>query len=162
MCFLSLPLSAYTGYQILFPHLHDRIGLDTFDASASHVNGVLFGFVSSGLLGSMFWIVPRLCARGLYKAKVAMLTPFLWNGAVVAGIIWIMLGGSQGREYAELPWLIDVFVMIALLMNALSVGTILKRARKSLRFTVVLPVDGHRIPILYFVGMSCGSANGRP
>src|SRR3989304_4132443 len=39
---------------------------DTFGRiRPAHVNGVLFGFVSSGLLGTMFYIVPRLCARSL-------------------------------------------------------------------------------------------------
>jgi len=44
----------------------------------AHVNGVLFGFVSSGLLGAMFYIVPRLCAVNLYKPRLAAAIPILW------------------------------------------------------------------------------------
>jgi cytochrome c oxidase cbb3-type subunit I/II len=103
----------------------------------AHVNGVLFGFVSSGLLGAMFWITPRLYARGLYQSKLAMAAPFLWNFAVLAGIIWILLGGSQGREYAELPWAVDVAVMAALLLNTYLIwGTVIKRKEKKLYVTL--------------------------
>jgi cytochrome c oxidase cbb3-type subunit I/II len=43
----------------------------------AHVNGVLFGFVSSALLGAMFYIVPRLSSRPLYKPTLARLTAAL-------------------------------------------------------------------------------------
>ena len=89
---------------------------DTFGRfRPAHVNGVLFGFVSSGLLGAMFYIVPRLCGRALKFPVLAKITAVGWNLAILAGIIWITLGGSQGREYAELPFAIDVLVMVALI-----------------------------------------------
>lgn len=37
----------------------------------AHVNGVLFGFVSSGLIGGMFWAVPRLVNTPIFSAKLA-------------------------------------------------------------------------------------------
>jgi cytochrome c oxidase cbb3-type subunit I/II len=46
----------------------------------AHTNGVLFGFVSSGLLGSMFYIVPRLCAAPLFRPQLVTLAAVLWNG----------------------------------------------------------------------------------
>ena len=109
----------------------------------AHVNGVLFGFVSSGLLGAMFWITPRLCARGLYRARLALITPFLWNFAIIGGIIWILLGGSQGREYAELPWAIDVAVMVGSVLKRLhNMGNSNQTQReKALRDAVVLSGD---------------------
>jgi cbb3-type cytochrome c oxidase subunit I/cbb3-type cytochrome c oxidase subunit II len=119
-----------------------------------HVNGVLFGFLSSGLLGTMFWIVPRLCAAPIYRPRLAMATPFLWNGAVIAGIIWILLGGSQGREYAELPWAIDVAVMVTLVLMAyIIIGTIIHRTERKL-YVSLWYYAGTLLwfPVIYFVG----------
>ena len=156
---LWFPFFATFGFlmaiKFFFPTFLSGSLWDTFGRiRPSHVNGVLFGFVTSGLLGAMFWITPRLCARGLYRAKFALTTPFLWNLSVLAGIIWILLGGSQGREYAELPWVIDVLVMIALLsMTFVIWGTVIKRREKKLYGTLWYYL-GTTIwfPIVYFVG----------
>jgi len=120
----------------------------------AHVNGVLFGFVTSGLLGAMFYIVPRLCATQLYQPRLASVIPILWNVSVMVGVIWILLGGSQGREYAELPWLIDVAVMIALVLMAVVIlGTMVKRNEKKL-YGSLWYYAGTMLwfPVVYFIG----------
>jgi cytochrome c oxidase cbb3-type subunit I/II len=120
----------------------------------AHVNGVLFGFVSSGLLGGMFYIVPRLCAVKLFCHRLAYALPILWNGSVLAGVVWILLGGSQGREYAELPWAIDVSVMVALVLMAVVIlGTIVRRNEKKL-YGSLWYYAGTMLwfPIVYFIG----------
>jgi len=120
----------------------------------AHTNGVLFGFISSGLLGVMLWIVPRLCATQLYRPRLAMLAAILWNGAILGGIIWILLGGSQGREYAELPWAIDVAVMATLfLLGYIVFGTILRRREKKLYVSLWYYMGTLLwFPIVYFIG----------
>lgn len=120
----------------------------------AHVNGVLFGFVSSGLLGAMFYAVPRLCARPIFKPRLAIAIPLLWNTAVLTGIVWILMGGSQGREYAELPWVIDVAVMVTLVLMAVVIlGTIAKRREKKL-YVSLWYYAGTMLwfPIVYFIG----------
>jgi cbb3-type cytochrome c oxidase subunit I len=120
----------------------------------AHINGVLFGFVSSGLLGAMIWIVPRLCAAPLHRPKLAMAAPFLWTGAVLAGIIMILLGNTQGREYAELPWAIDVAVMVTLvLLGYIVFGTIRRRTEKKLYVSLWYYMGTMLwFPVLYFIG----------
>lgn len=120
----------------------------------AHVNGVLFGFVSSGLIGAMLYIVPRLSAVKLYKPGLAFFTAIFWNLGIFIGVIWILLGGSQGREYAELPWAIDVAVVIALIFLAVVVlGTIVKRTERKL-YVSLWYYAGTMIwfPIVYFIG----------
>jgi len=120
----------------------------------AHVNGVLFGFVSSGLLGTMLWVTPRLCARPLRFPELAKAAAIMWNGAVLGGIIWILLGGSQGREYAELPWAIDVAVMVTLVSLAVVVfATILSRRENKLYVTLWYYMGKMLwFPIVYFIG----------
>jgi cytochrome c oxidase cbb3-type subunit I/II len=159
--FAALWFPVFTTFGILlaikffFPEFLNGSAWDTFGRiRPSHVNGVLFGFVSSGLLGIMFWVVPRLCARGLYQAKVAILTPFIWNLGILAGIILILLGESQGREYAELPWAVDIAIMIGLLLNAYNVwATVVTRKEKKL-YVSLWYYMGTVIwfPIVYFIG----------
>ena len=76
-----------------------------------HVNLVLFGFVTPGLLASAFYFVPRLLRTGLYSEKLGILTVVLWNIALVALMISLAAGFTQGREYAEMIWPIDVAIV---------------------------------------------------
>ncbi len=76
-----------------------------------HVNLVLFGFVTPGLLASAFYLVPRLLRTPLYSERLGVVTVALWNVALVALVITLAAGLTQGREYAEMIWPIDVGIV---------------------------------------------------
>lgn len=120
----------------------------------AHVNGVLFGFVSSGLLGMMFYIIPRLCGRALHFPSLAKGAALIWNLAVLAGVVWILLGGSQGREYAEMPFVIDVMVILALISMAVIVFANILRRREKKIYVSLWYYMGTMLwfPIVYFIG----------
>lgn len=76
-----------------------------------HTNGMIFGFVGSGLMGAMYYYVPRLVRAPVYSPFIGRLSMWLWNLVVVAGSVTLLLGYSQGREYAEYIWPIDILVL---------------------------------------------------
>jgi len=120
----------------------------------SHVNGVLFGFLSSALIGGMFYVVPRLSDNPLEHLQIAKYLPAAWNVSVLAGILMILNGGSQAREYAELPWVIDVLVLGTLFaMGYVILPTILNRNEHKLYVSLWF-FAGIMVwfPIVYFVG----------
>jgi len=45
-------------------------------------------------------------------SPAAVLTAVLWNVTLPLGIYGIGAGYSQGREYAELPWAVDIMIVI--------------------------------------------------
>ena len=121
----------------------------------AHVNGVLFGFVSSGLIGGMFWAIPRLVNTPIYSAKLAKLSALLWNFGIIVGIIMIMFfGDTQGREYAELPWIIDVLIMITLLLILLNIMLTFGRRKEKKLYVSTWYYTGTFIwfPVVYFIG----------
>jgi len=159
MSVLWFPFFATFGFllavKFFFPEFLGTESWLTFGVvRPAHTNGVLFGFISSGLIGAMLWITPRLCATSLFRPRLAMLAAFFWNGAIVGGIVWMMLGGSQGREYAELPWLIDIAVMAVLLsLGYIVFGTILRRREKKLYVSLWYYMGTMLwFPIVYFIG----------
>jgi len=120
----------------------------------AHVNGVAFGFLSSGMLGAMFYISPRLTASSLAFPRLVSAAAFLWNGAVLSGILMIMNGNTQGREYAELPFGVDIAVIIVMIMMAVSIfTTIINRKEKKL-YVSLWYYAGTLLwfPIVYFIG----------
>lgn len=120
----------------------------------AHVNGILFGFLSSALIGTMFYVVPRLCDSPLHNPRLAKILPLVWNLTILIGIIMLLFGYSQGREYAEFPWVIDVTILITLVcMSYLILSTIIKRKEQKL-YVSVWWYSGVMLwfPIIYFVG----------
>src|SRR5665647_3218666 len=101
---------------------------DTFGRiRPAHVNGLLFGFLSSGLIGAMYYVAPRLSHVSLYKPLLGKISAVLWNVGVLAGVLLILSGNTQAREYAEFPWIIDVMIMITLIIIGITIlGTIIK------------------------------------
>ena len=78
-----------------------------------HVNLVLFGFVTQGLLAAAFYFVPRLLQTELFSEKLGLAAFVILNVAVIAGIVGLAAGYTQGREYAELIWPVDILVVVA-------------------------------------------------
>ena len=78
-----------------------------------HVNINLFGFVTPGLLAAAFYFLTRLLRTELYSEKLGLVSAILWNIFVFLGVVGIATGHTQGREYAELIWPVDMLVIIA-------------------------------------------------
>ncbi|MEJ2038971.1 MAG: cbb3-type cytochrome c oxidase subunit I, partial [Desulfosarcinaceae bacterium] len=100
----------------------------------THVNLVLFGFVTPGLLAAAFYFVPRLLRTELYSEKLGVVTVVAWNLALVSLVATLAMGYTQGREYAELVWPIDIGVVAAF-------GLVF--------FTFIMTVKHRQEPILY-------------
>jgi cytochrome c oxidase cbb3-type subunit 1/cytochrome c oxidase cbb3-type subunit I/II len=97
-------------------------------ARPMHINAVLFGFVTPGLLAAAFYYFPKLLRTELFSEKLGVLTAVFWNITVAAGMVGIATGHTQGREYAELPWSVDIMVVISFSLVVFNVlGTIRKR-----------------------------------
>jgi cytochrome c oxidase cbb3-type subunit 1 len=96
-----------------------------------HTNAVIFAFGGSALIGFSYYIVQRTCHVRLFADKLAAFTFWGWQLVILLAAISLPLGLTQGKEYAELEWPIDL--LIALVWVAYGVvffGTIVKRRIK--------------------------------
>lgn len=93
-----------------------------------HLNAVAYGWAPmAGLAVSMF-IIPRLLKTELVGARYALLGAALWNAALIAGLGAIAAGISDGLEWLEIPWQIDLlFIAGGALVGVPLVLTLLKR-----------------------------------
>ena len=98
--------------ELMAPDLTENIGWLVFGrVRPIHINIVLFGFVTPGLLGAAFYYVPRLLRTRLFSESMGVVTVILWNMALVAVVVSLAQGHTQGREYAELIWPLDIAVV---------------------------------------------------
>src|SRR6266511_2721530 len=60
-------------------------------------------FVSPDAFGGLFYMLPRLCGtRGMWSERLGVWCAWAWNAMYVLGVIALLTGHSQGREYGEL------------------------------------------------------------
>ncbi len=102
-----------------------------------HVNLVLFGFVTPGLLSSAFYLVPRLLRTELYSDKLGVATVVLWNLVLVGAVFTLATGHSQAREYAELIWSLDVLLVIAFLLAFYNLLMTIKQRREPVLYVSI-------------------------
>lgn len=78
-----------------------------------HLNAVIYGWLSLGGGGVAMWLVPTIFKTSLQRPRLALGGAVLWNLCLLAGIGAIALGWSDGLEWLELPWQIDIGLAIA-------------------------------------------------
>ena len=93
-----------------------------------HTNAVIFAFGGSVLFATSYHVVQRTCQTRLFLPGLAMFTFIGWNLVIVAAVITLPLGMTQGKEYAELEWPIDLLIAVVWVSYAIVFfGTIGKR-----------------------------------
>jgi cytochrome c oxidase cbb3-type subunit 1 len=93
-----------------------------------HTNAVIFAFGGSGLIGTSLYVVQRTCHVRLISDTLASLVFWGWQAVIVAAAVTLPLGWTQGKEYAELEWPIDILITLVWVAYAvLFFGTIVKR-----------------------------------
>ena len=98
-----------------------------------HTNAVIFAFVGNGIFMGVYYSLQRLCKTRMFSDKLSNIHFWGWQLIIVGAAITLPLGLTQGAEYAELIWPIDVAITIIWVVFGWNMfGTILKRREKHL------------------------------
>ncbi len=96
-----------------------------------HTNAVIFAFGGSALFATSLYVVQRTSHVRLLSDKLAAFVFWGWQLVIVLAAITLPLGMTEGKEYAELIWPIDVLIAVVWVAYAvLFFGTIGKRKVK--------------------------------
>ena len=94
----------------------------------AHVNVAIFGWLSQVYFAAILFIVPRLTRTALYSERLAHANWWLWNVMVAASLITLPMGLTQGREYAEMIWPLDLLFILNIVLLAINIwGTVARR-----------------------------------
>ena len=114
----------------------------------AHVDTVLFGFVTTTLIGCGMYYAPAMLKVPLWSEPLGWVSAVLWNITILSGPVGFAFGLSQGREYAEYVWIFDVSLELSLLLIIVNMlMTIRNRVEKTLF-----------VGVWYFVGMAMWTA----
>ena len=99
--------------QLRWPQLNFDISWLTYGRLRPlHTNAVIFAFGGSALFATSYYCVQRTSHIRLFSDRLAAFTFWGWQLIIVLAAITFPLGLTQGKEYAELIWPIDVLLTI--------------------------------------------------
>jgi cytochrome c oxidase cbb3-type subunit I len=119
-----------------------------------HLNAVIYGFASMGGIAIALWLMPRLVRTPLRGGKFATAGVVVWNIGMVAGLLALAFGWTDGVEWLEFPWQIDALFVIGGALAGVPLLLTL-RAKKVAHLYVSAWYLGAAFcwfPILFFVG----------
>lgn len=99
--------------QLVWPELNLGLPWTSFGRLRPlHTNAVIFAFGGCTLFATSYYVVQRTCQTKLFCPKLAAFTFWGWQAVIIAAAISLPLGYTQGKEYAELEWPIDILIAI--------------------------------------------------
>ena len=64
------------------------------------MNGVILAWLTMMYFGALFYMLPRLVGtRGMWSERLGVWCAWAWNLMFLLGVIGLLTGHSQGREY---------------------------------------------------------------
>lgn len=119
---IALSVGFLMATQFMFPDLTKGVGWLTHGRIRPvHVNGAALGWLSTVMVGLIFYFAPRLLNARLWSERLGNFTGWFWNVNLAAGLFFILGGHQEGREWAELIAPFDWGVLIALSLVAVNV-----------------------------------------
>ena len=116
--------------QLAFPILNLGLEWTSFGRLRPvHTSAAIFAFGGSALLGTSLYVVQRTCRASLFGGRE--LASFLFWGYqffIVLAATGYILGITQGREYAEPEWYVDLWLTVVWVVYlVIFAGTLMKR-----------------------------------
>jgi cbb3-type cytochrome oxidase subunit 1/mono/diheme cytochrome c family protein len=75
---------------------------------------LLFGWLTVGLIGAIYYLLPRLTGTPLQDDALARISLVLVAGGTLVGLVAVAVGGSQGLPTFEFPFYVDIAIIVGL------------------------------------------------
>lgn len=93
-----------------------------------HTNAVIFAFVGNVIYCGVYYSLQRLCKTRMWSDTLSKIHFWGWQLIILFGALSLWMGYTQGKEYAELEWPLDIAItLIWIAFGANMLGTIIKR-----------------------------------
>ena len=124
----GLLAGVFIAAQLAWPWLNLEPYLNFGRVRPLHTSAVIFAFGGNALLATSFYVVQRTCRTTLAFPGMARFVFWGYQLFIVLAATGYLLGISQGKEYAEPEWYVDLWLTVVWLAYlAVFVGTLLRR-----------------------------------
>ena len=167
-------MGVFVALQLAYPVLNLDLPWTTFGRLRPvHTSAVIFAFGGSALLTTSMYVVQRTSGAVLWSRNLAWFVMLGYQLFIVLAATSYVMGGSQGKEYAEPEWYIDLWLTVVWVAYlALFLGTIMVRKESHiyvanwfyLAFIVTVAmlhvVNGLTMPVSLFGSKSYSAFSG--
>jgi len=131
---VGMLVGLWVAIQIYYPESSLNFAATTFGRLRPlHTNAIIFAFVGNASFAGIYYSLQRLCKARMFSDKLSWIHFWGWQLIIVAAAITLPLGLTNGAEYAELIWPIDIAIALVWVIFGINMfGTILKRREKHL------------------------------
>lgn len=96
-----------------------------------HTNAAIFAFAGNAIFAGIYHSTQRLLRARLFSDLLGRVHFWGWQFIILCAAITLPLGLTQGKEYAELEWPIDILITLVWVVFAINFfGTLYKRREK--------------------------------
>ncbi|NUB14083.1 cytochrome-c oxidase, cbb3-type subunit I [Azospirillum brasilense] len=120
----------FIALQLAFPALNLGLGWPGFGPLRPvHPSAVIFAFGGNGLFATSLYSVQRTSRQFLFGGEgLAKFVFWNYNIFIVLAALSYVLGYTQGKEYAEPEWILDLYLTVIWVLYAIQfVGTVMTR-----------------------------------
>ncbi|MCW1402177.1 cytochrome-c oxidase, cbb3-type subunit I [Novosphingobium sp. MW5] len=120
----------FIALQLAFPVLNLNLEWTTFGRLRPlHTSAVIFAFGGNALIATSFYVVQRTCRARLAFPGLARFVFWGYQLFIVLAATGYLLGISQGKEYAEPEWYVDLWLTVVWVAYlVVFVATLVRRA----------------------------------
>jgi len=96
-----------------------------------HTNAVIFAFCGNIIFAGTYHSMQRLLKTRLFSDVLSRIHFWGWQLLITVGAVSLLAGATQGKEYAELVWGLDIVIALLWVVFAINVfGTIAIRRER--------------------------------
>ncbi len=131
---VGMLVGVIVAFELAFPALNLGIPYITFGRLRPlHTNAVIFAFVGNGIFTGSYYMLPRLLKTSMWSKKLSNIHFWSWQLIIVSAALTLPFGLTEGKEYAELIWPIDIAVTLVWVVFGVNMfATILTRRERHL------------------------------
>ncbi|MEY4159479.1 MAG: hypothetical protein RLZZ136_100 [Pseudomonadota bacterium] len=119
----------YIALEMAFPLLNFSEYINFGRLRPLHTSAVIFAFGGNALICTSFYVVQRTCRARLAFPGLARFVFWGYQMFIVLAATGYLLGITQGKEYAEPEWYVDLWLTVVWVAYLIVfVGTLAKRA----------------------------------
>ena len=128
---VGMLVGALIALQLAFPAANLTPELAFGRLRPLHTNAVIFAFVGNMIFAGIYHSTQRLTKARMASRKLSLIHFWGWQLIIVAAAISLPLGYTQGKEYAELEWPIDIAITLVWVVFAWNFFWTLARRREN-------------------------------
>ena len=110
---VAFAVGIFIALQLAFPAANLGVPFLSFGRLRPlHTNAAIFAFAGNAIFAAIYYSTQRLCKTRMFSDKLSWAHFWGWQAIIVCAALTLPFGATQGKEYAELEWPIDLMIAV--------------------------------------------------